>query len=255
MTKRFTILLLSFLIPAKIWAQEPLENESMKPGDTEVFAPVPEMVSPGDFMSVPPPSDGEVLFDGQSLSKWENAKTGGPALWNIEDGVMTVKPGAGDIQTKQKYEDFQLHIEWRLPYPSQNTKGKYLGNSGVFLQSQYEIQILDSYENESEIYVNGQAGSIYKQSPPLVNACRPPGEWQSFDIVYYAPRFNDDGSLKSPAVATVFQNGILIQNHVKLKGRTLHVGHPYYMKHGPMPLVLQDHEDLVAFRNIWIRPL
>lgn len=261
MKRSIYMLLLSLLLPAMLWAQAPPENKNMKPEDTEVYAPVPEIVTPGGFVSAPPPSDAIVLFDGRNLDSWEDVKTGGPAQWNLHDGMVTVNPGPGgtgtaSMQTKEKFEDFQLHIEWRTPYPSQNIKGKYLGNSGILLQSLYEVQVLDSYvEDSKHIYVNGQAGSMYKQYAPLVNACRPQGEWQSYDIIFEAPRFNMDSTLKSPARVTVLQNGILIQNNVPLKGRTLFVGHPYYVKHGPMPLLLQDHKDLVSYRNIWIRRL
>ncbi len=255
MKKYTSIFLVLFLLTSPIWAQVPPENKHMKPGDTEYYKPVPKVVTPDGFVSTPPPSDAIVLFDGRNLNKWESAKTGGPAQWNVANGVMTVKPGTGSIQTKQKFEDFQLHIEWRTPPVSKDigSKSQQRGNSGVFLQSLYEIQVLDSYK--SKTYVNGQAGSIYKQFPPLVNACRPPGKWQSYDVIFKAPHFNDDGSLKSPARVTVFQNGILIQNNAKLKGRTLYIGHSYYKKHGPSPLKLQDHHNPVSYRNIWIRKL
>lgn len=256
MKRSIFFLHLSFFLPIMLWAQAPPENKNMKPEDTEVFSPVPEIVNAGGFVSMPPPSDAVILFDGHNLNQWTEAKAGGPALWTVHDGVVTVNPGTGSIQTKDEFEDFQLHIEWCTPHPAQNVQGKYLGNSGVFLQSLYEVQVLDSYiEDSKHIYVNGQAGSIYKQYAPLVNACRPPGKWQSYDIIFEAPRFNIDSTLKSPARVTVLQNGILIQNNVPLKGRTLFVGHPYYVKHGPMPLLLQDHKDLVSYRNIWIRRL
>lgn len=254
-------LLLLFFLTVQIKAQVPPENKNMTPQDTDVYFPVPKVVSPGIYASIPPPSDAIVLFDGRNLNKWVDAKTGGPAQWIVNNGILTVKPGANAIRTKQKFEDFQLHLEFREPFRYQNKviknkTGKAFGNSGVFLQSLYEVQILDSYGRPIGIYVNGQCGSIYKQFPPLVNVSRPPGRWQSYDIIFKAPRFNDDGSLKSPARVTVFQNGILIQNNVKLKGRTLFVGHPYYKKHGPMPLLLQNHHgDPVSFRNIWIRRL
>lgn len=254
--KRYALTFFALLLlTPSLWAQVPTENKNMKPEDTEYYSPVPEVVTPDHFISTPPPSDAVVLFDGHSLNKWEDADTGGPAQWTISNGAMTVKPGTGSIQTKQAFEDFQLHLEWRTPPPSKDVglKGQNRGNSGVFLQSLYEIQVLDSYQ--SKTYVNGQAGSIYKQYPPLVNACRPPGKWQSYDVIFKAPRFNDNGSLKSPARVTVFQNGVLIQNNVKLKGRTLYIGHPYYKKHGPLPLKLQDHGNPVSYRNIWIRPL
>ncbi|HKI44972.1 MAG TPA: DUF1080 domain-containing protein [Balneolales bacterium] len=232
-------------------AQEPPGNKLMKPEDTEYYKPVPKVVTPGKSQA-DPPSDAIVLFGGKNLDQWVNAKTGAPAGWTVSNGIMTIKPGSGDIRTKQSFGDFQLHIEWRAPYPPKG-EGQGRGNSGVYLQSLYELQVLDSYN--SKTYVNGQAGSIYKEYPPLVNACRPPGQWQSYDVIFTAPRFNDDGTVKNPARVTAFQNGVLIQNNVKLKGRTLYIGHPYYEKHGPMPLLLQDHHNPVSYRNIWIRPL
>lgn len=255
MKKGALSLFILLFITGQIWAQVPPENKNMKPEDTEYFAPVPKVVTPGSFISTPPPSDAIVLFDGENLSKWEDAETGEAAQWNVSNGAMTVKPGTGSIQTKQKFEDFQLHIEWRTPPPSKDVglKSQERGNSGIFLQSLYEIQVLDSYH--SKTYVNGQAGSIYKQYPPLVNACRPPGKWQSYDVIFKAPRFGPNGSLKSPARVTVFQNGILIQDNVVIKGRTLYIGNPYYVPHGPKPLKLQDHGNPVSYRNIWIRRL
>jgi hypothetical protein len=255
MKKHALTFLILFLPLLTVLAQVPPENKNMKPEDTEYYKPVPKAVTPESFVSTPAPSDAIVLFNGKNLDKWESAKDGGPAQWKVANGIMTIKPGAGSIQTKKKFQDFQLHIEWRTPPVSKDvgSKSQERGNSGVFLQSLYEIQVLDSYK--SKTYVNGQAGSIYKQFPPLVNACRPPQKWQSYDVVFKAPRFNDDGSLKSPARVTVFQNGILIQNNVKLKGRTLYIGHPYYKKHGPLPLKLQDHGNPVSYRNIWIRKL
>lgn len=239
------------LMSISVMAQEPPENKLMKPEDTEYYKPVPKVVTPGKSEATPP-SDAIILFDGKNLDNWENAKTGDPAGWTVSGGAMTIKPGSGDIRTKQSFEDFQLHIEWRTPNPPKG-EGQARGNSGVYLQSLYELQVLDSYN--SKTYVNGQAGSIYKQYPPLVNACKPPGVWQSYDVIFKAPRFNDDGTVKSPAHVTAFQNGVLIQNNVELKGRTLYIGHPYYEKHGPMPLLLQDHNNPVSYRNVWIRPL
>ncbi len=175
--------------------------------------------------------------------------------------MFTVNKSSGNIQTKQSFTDYQLHLEWRIPQNITGT-GQARGNSGLFLASigkgdaGYELQIMDSYNNPT--YVNGQAGSIYKQFPPLVNANFPPGVWQTYDVTWTAPRFNDDGSLKSPARVTAFFNGILIQNNVELKGATVYIGHPSYTKHGPSPIKLQAHGDKsepISFRNIWIRPL
>jgi hypothetical protein len=235
--------------PDRYLSKEPPENKTMKPEQTEYYEPVPPVVTPGTTCGAPP-SDAVILFDGKNLDQWVNADNGGPARWIVSDGAMTVTKG--NIQTKQSFGSCQLHIEWRTPTPATGS-GQGRGNSGIFLQSQYELQVLDSYQ--SKTYVNGQAGSIYKDSPPLVNVCRPPGEWQTYDVIYMAPVFNEDGTVKSPAYFTVFQNGVLVQNHVAIKGKTLYVGKHYYEKHGPLPLALQDHNHPVSYRNIWIRPL
>lgn len=219
------------------------------PKATEVWEPVPVKITPGTGTSAP--SDAIVLFDGKNLNSWESEK-GGPAPFLVKDGAMTVTPKKGGIKTKEAFEDFQLHIEWRSPSVIKG-EGQGRGNSGIFLQSYYELQVLDSYE--SKTYSNGQAGSIYKQSIPLVNACKKPGEWQTYDVIWTAPRFNEDGSVKSPARITVLHNGVLVQNNTELKGKTEYIGQPKYVKHGAMPLALQDHGDLVSYRNIWIRKL
>jgi hypothetical protein len=217
---------------------------------TEVWEPVPEVVTPGE--GTQPPSDAIVLFDGTDLSQWVSAK-GGQPKWDVKDGIMTVVPKTGDISTKQGFGDCQLHVEFRSPEKVEG-KGQERGNSGVFLQNRYEVQVLDSYQNRT--YSNGQAGSIYKQHIPLVNACKKPGQWQTYDIIYKAPRFGEDGTLQSPGYMTVLQNGILIQNNVELKGGTRYIGEPQYEKHDlKEPLRLQDHKDLVSYRNIWIREL
>jgi hypothetical protein len=223
--------------------------QEMKPEDTEIWEPEPEVVTPGENKA--PPSDAIVLFDGKDLSKWESIR-GGEAGWKVADGAITVEKGTGDIRTKQSFGDCQLHIEWRTPSEVIG-KSQGRGNSGVFLQSTYEVQVLDSYENRT--YSNGQAASIYKQYMPLVNVCRPPGEWQYYDIIYEAPIFFDDGSLAKPAYITVIQNGVLVQNHVMLKGNTPFIGLPKYEKHGKLPLRLQNHGNPVSYRNIWIREL
>ncbi|MBO9151944.1 DUF1080 domain-containing protein [Chitinophaga sp. GCM10012297] len=225
--------------------------QQAKPEDTEVWEPVPAVITPGTATNTAP-SDAIVLFDGKDLSKWVSDKGDGEAPWTIQDGAMTVVPRKGGIHTKESFEDFQLHIEWRSPSVVKGTsQGR--GNSGIFLQSNYELQVLDNYDNKT--YVNGQAGSIYKQAIPLVNACKKPGEWQTYDVIWTAPRFNDDGSLKSPARITVLHNGVLVQNNTELKGKTEYIGQPKYVKHGALPLALQDHGDLVSYRNIWIRKL
>jgi hypothetical protein len=230
------------------------------PADTEVWEPVPNVVTPGATDSAPP-SDAIVLFDGKNLDQWVSTKDKSPAGWTVADGIVTVNKPAGNIETKRSFKNYQLHIEWRIP---ENITGadQARGNSGVFLASTgpgdagYELQVLDSYNNKT--YVNGQAGSIYKQYIPLVNAARKPGEWQAYDVIWTAPTFNADGSVKTPAYVTVFHNGVLIQNHVELKGETLYIGKPEYKKYDTAPIKLQAHGDPsppISFRNIWVREL
>lgn len=229
------------------------EPAPMTPEMSEYWQPQPEVVTPGrpcEEVSTAP-SDAIVLFDGKDLSKWENTK-GLPAEWTVHDGVVTVKQGTGAIKTKQKFNDFQLHIEWRIPKDVQG-EGQGRGNSGVFLQGIYEIQILDSYK--SETYVNGQAGSVYKQTPPLVNAMRKPGEWNIYDIIYTAPTFKKDGTYRTPPRVTVLHNGVLVQNNTTILGTTEWIGFPKVVKHGAGPIMLQDHGNPISFRNIWIREL
>jgi hypothetical protein len=228
-----------------------------KPEDTEIWSPVPTVVTPG-AMNAQPPSDAIVLFDGKSLNAWESVNHT-PARWTVANGVMTVNKPSGDIETKQRFTDYQLHIEWRIP-TNVTGSGQARGNSGVYLawadSGGYELQVMDSYKNPT--YVNGQAGSMYKQYPPLVNAARKPGEWQTYDVVWTAPRFHADGSLRSPAYVTAFHNGVLVQNHVALKGVTLYIGTPKYYAHGAAPILLQAHGDPsppISYRNIWVRPL
>ncbi len=237
---------------------KPAENDTMTHEQTEFYKPIPPVVKPGNKNS-DPPSDAIVLFNGKDLHQWvKTDDTTQAAEWIVGDGFFTVKPGTGNIQTKQKFQDYQLHLEFREPLEP-DEDGQNHGNSGLFLASLgkgdagYEIQILNSYD--SKTYTNGQAGSIYKQYPPLVNACKPAGAWQTYDVIWMAPRFNEDSTLKRPATVTAFQNGILIQNHAILKGVTLYVGHPYYYVHGPAPIKLQDHDHKVSFRNVWVRPL
>ena len=233
-----------------------------KPEDTEVWTPVPPIVTPGATDSAPP-SDAIVLFDGKNQDQWVSAQDHSPAQWVVANGIFTVSKakGVGNIETKRKFKDYQLHIEWRIP-ENITGSGQARGNSGVFLASTgpgddgYELQVLDSYKNTT--YVNGQAASIYKQSPPLVNPNRKPGEWQSYDIVWTAPTFNEDGSLKTPANVTAFFNGVLVQNHFQLKGQTLYVGKPFYKAYDRAPIKLQAHGDdsePLSFRNIWVREL
>ncbi len=238
------------------------QNSKMKPEETEIWSPVPTVVTPGATDSAPP-SDAIVLFDGKNLDEWVNAQTGAPAEWTVSDGILTVKKakGIGNIQTKRKFKNFQLHVEWRIP-ENITGSGQARGNSGIFLASTgpnddgYELQVLDSYNNST--YVNGQAGAIYKENPPLVNANRKPGEWQTYNIVWTAPTFNDDESLKTPAFVTAFFNGVLVQNHFQLLGQSLFIGKPFYKKYDRAPIKLQAHGDKsepISFRNIWVREL
>lgn len=228
---------------------------------TRAWDPVPKIITPGKSNS-DAPSDAIILFDRKNLSEWVSADdTMSPAGWIVEKKVIVVKTGSGNIQTRRLFTDFQLHIEWLTP-KNVIGSGQSRGNSGVFLASTgpgddgYEIQVLDCYNNTT--YTNGQTASIYKQYIPLVNACKKPGEWQSYDIIWTAPRFNDDGTLNKPARITALHNGVLVQNNVELKGPTVHNGSPVYKKHGPSAIKLQDHGDPgppLNFRNIWVREL
>jgi len=229
-------------------AHSQTEERLREAAKTEVWRPVPTVATPLNAA----PSDAIVLFDGQDLSAWESVQ-GGPAPWRVEGGAFTVVPNSKSIRTKQHFCDIQLHLEWRAPAKIAGRSGQNLGNSGVFLQERYEVQILDSEDNET--YANGQAGSIYKQAIPLVNASRKPGEWQSYDIIWKAPRFSEGGGLISPARITVLHNGVLIQNETVLAGTTEFIGAPSYTPHGCAPLSLQDHREEVSFRNIWVREI
>lgn len=213
--------------------------------------PRPPIVVSGETDNAPP-SDAIVLFDGKNVSEWKSCKEGGEVKWKIKDGYMEVVPETGDVQTRQAFASCQLHVEWRTPDVVEEN-GQKRGNSGIFLMGKYEVQILDSYENNS--YADGQAGAIYGQSPPLVNACKKPGLWQTYDIIFHAPVF-DGANVIKPATITVFQNGVLVQNHWEIKGTTFHKTLASYEPHlAQMPLRLQDHGNPMRFRNIWIRPL
>jgi hypothetical protein len=255
MIRKFSLLAATTVVSAMSFAQQKGD-----PKDTEVWQPVPKVVTTGAVFS-DAPSDAVVLFDGKNLDNWATVKDGSPAQWTVADGALTVNKNSGNIQTKQSFTDYQLHIEWKIP-ANITGEGQARGNSGIFLASTgggdagYELQVLDCYNNKT--YVNGQTGSIYKQAIPLANACKKPGEWQTYDVVWNAPRFNEDGTVKTPAHVTVFHNGVLLQNNYELKGETLYIGQPSYHKHGPCPIKLQAHGDKsepISFRNIWVRPL
>lgn len=220
---------------------------------TEVWNPEVTVITSGQ-QSQDAPSDAISLFNGtkESLTQNWNNINGDTPQWIVESNTLTVLTGSGNIQTKEAFEDVQLHIEWRTPAEILND-GQNRGNSGIFFQGRYELQILDNYQNPT--YINGQAGSIYKQFAPLVNVCKKPGEWQAYDVIYTAPRFKKDGTVFSPAQITVLQNGVLVENGVKLLGQTEYIGIPGYKVHGAAPIILQDHNCSVSFRNIWIRPL
>lgn len=261
--KQFLITSLILAATTSLAAQQPQRNaapgeqkgpEKMLPGMTEIWDPEVKIIQPG-ATDREAPSDAIVLFDGNDISKeWTDSK-GNPSKWIIRDGDLISVKGAGVIMTKRKFGNCQLHVEWKTPSEvTGNSQGR--GNSGVFMQELYEVQVLDSYDNRT--YRNGQAGSIYKQYAPLVNASRKPGEWQSYDIIYTAPTFNQDTtSYYTPPRITVLHNGVLVQNNVSLRGPTEYIGIPeYFIKvHGPGSLVLQDHGNPVAYRNIWIREL
>lgn len=251
----------------KVVAQD--QDLEWNPDLTNDWTPVEDSVATGNLGE--PPSDAIILFDGTDLSEWTSApgyfpdipgvpdyldaleEDHGPAEWKVEDGVMTVVPGTGNIMTKQRFSDAQLHIEWRTPEVIDGD-GQGRGNSGVFMQGLYEIQVLDSWQNRT--YSNGQAGALYKQKAPMVNASKRPGEWQSYDIFFEAAHFDDDGSLIKPAFITVLHNGVLIHHRQELQGPTVYIGLSKYVEHPrELPIGLQDHSDEVSFRNIWVRQL
>ena len=222
----------------------------------DLTRPQPRIIQPGtpstDQQPGKGPSDAVVLFDGKDLSGWR-VDNGGPAAWKVENGYMEVVKGTGDIHTAQSFGDCQLHVEWRTPVPGEG-EGQERGNSGVFLAGLYELQVLDSFENKT--YPDGQAGALYGQYPPLVNVSRAPGEWQTYDVIFTGPRFNENGSVARPARLTVLQNGVLVQYDSELSGPTANKSRPPYQKHPEkMPLKLQDHGNPMRFRNIWIREL
>ena len=220
------------------------------PKDTEVWEPEPAIVTPGQNESAPP-SDAIILFDGKNLDNWVGTDGKKPE-WTVADGAMTVAKKTGDIKTKKTFGDIQLHIEWRTPIQVEG-EGQGRGNSGIFFCEKYELQVLDSYDNRT--YSNGQAGSIYKQTMPMVNASRPPGEWQSYDVVFIAPRFKQDGTIDTAGRITVFHNGVLIHHFTEIQGTTQYIGKPKIVAHGKGSIRLQDHGNPTSFRNIWVREI
>ena len=259
--KRILLLVACFCMTGAIMAQQyqpqgysDSRTKGMAPEMTELYAPQPPRVTPGDIQRNTAPSDAIVLFDGTNLDAWRSDR--GDAGWKINgDGTMTVNKRAGDIITRESFGDFQLHVEWMVPKDIHGS-GQGRGNSGVYLQDRYELQVLDSYENET--YVNGQAGSIYKQSAPLVNPCRKPGEWNVYDIIYTAPTFKADGTYRTRPVVTVIFNGVVVQNNTTIIGTTEYIGLPQFGSHGDGPIRLQSHGDPsepISYRNIWIRKL
>lgn len=238
----------------------PEPEKKMVPDASEPWNPQPKAVTPGKYpcdKPIPAPSDALVLFDGTDLSQWENTN-GGEAKWTIEGDILTVSRKEGNIRTKKLFRDFQLHIEWKIPADVQDgTHSQHRGNSGIFLQGKYEIQILDSYRHAT--YINGHAGSLYKKAPPLVNAMHPPEEWNVFDIIYTAPTFTQTGKYRTNPTVTVIHNGVVIQNHTIIIGRGADTATPAVGVHDDGPIILQAHSDRttseISFRNIWIREL
>ena len=249
--------LIAALAPAGLGAQERL-GTAVQDGLTNL--PAPELtedwtpvrkVAPGARDGAPP-ADAAILFDGSSLSAWKSVN-GGPAPWKLDAGDLVLAPKTGDIQSVETFGDAQIHMEWMAPVLTDNSSGQNRSNTGVYIQGRYEVQILDSHTNTT--YSNGQAGSIYKQYAPLVNPARPAGEWQTYDIIYNAPRFNEHGTIVKPGYLTVLHNGVLVQNHTELLGETAYENPPILKPHGRAPIRLQFHGNPVRFRNIWLREI
>jgi len=227
-------------------------EEPTGPESTEVYEPVPPRVKVnGNGV----PNDAVILFDGNGFDEWVSAADSTSVQWYLnDDGSMTVKDKAGNIQTKRNFGNIQLHLEWKSPAAVQRD-GQHRANSGVFLQNRYEVQVLDN--NENDTYVNGQVGAIYKQSVPLVMASSPSGEWNTYDIIFHAPEFNEAGVKVKSGTITVLHNGVLVQDHFEIEGTTEYIGWPKNIAHGKAPIQLQDHKDnsRVSYRNIWVREL
>ena len=241
------IILASFALLATSYIQA---QTKFQPQDTEFYTPKLRTVETAPNKA---PSDAIQLFNGANLNQWVSSKDPSkPADWLVENGILTVKPKSGDIQTKENFEDFQLHLEWRSPLEIKG-EGQGRGNSGIFLQGLYEIQILDN--NNNPTYVNGQAAALYKQQPPLLTATKKPGEWHAYDILYSSPKFNKDVILVKKGTITMLHNGVVVHYNTQIEGTTEYIGLPQQKSHGAGPIILQDHNDAVSFRNIWIRPL
>lgn len=250
-----TVLAVAFIsLSANAQEKQYPKPEAMRPGMSEFWTPQPKIITPGDAKTNSAPSDAIVLFDGKDLSKWEQPD-GSDAAWIVKNGIVTVNKKSGDIRTKEKFGSFQLHLEWSVPVDIQG-ESQSRGNSGVYLQGKYEIQILDNYKNET--YANGMAGSIYKQTAPLANPMRKPGDWNVYDIIYTAPVFKEDGTYLYRPRVTIIMNGVVVQNNTEILGTTEYIGFPKTEKHGDGPILLQMHGDpskAISFRNIWIRKM
>jgi hypothetical protein len=246
--------ILALSLGTRAIAQSEKEEKLPSPSATEDWSFKPPLVTPGDTYAQPP-SDAIVLYGGQAdLAQWEHPD-GTPVKWKTDGDAITIVPKATDIRTKQPFGNIQLHLEWRTPEPSED-KDFNRGNSGVLIMGLYELQIYESWNYNTKIYYNGQAGSVYKQHAPLVNAARRPQTWQTYDVIFEAPVFRADKTLEKPAHMTVFHNNVLILNHVELKGPMVYQGYPKYKFHAAkLPLQLQEHGSRVSFRNIWVREL
>lgn len=252
--KTFLLIYILFHFVITAHGQNVFEKDFTKPEATEIWEPTPRIVTPGIEHS--PPSDAIVLFDGNNLDNWVMSKDGAPAKWTLEEGVMTVNTKVGDIQTLLKFGDCQLHLEFKIPANAKNSDNpNNAGNSGVFMQERYEVQIFDSFQNSTPLYANGQTGSIYKQVIPMANASSKTGEWNTFDIFYTAPRFRTNGTAEIPAYITLVHNGVLTLNHFEIQGTIQYIGIPRYELHDKAAIKLQGHGSEVSFRNIWIREL
>jgi hypothetical protein len=243
------------LVGVFVWCVAAQESVVNKWPVHDESRPRPKVVTPGTESTADrpgkPPSDAVVLFDGTDLSQWKSARGGEPG-WKVENGELVVVGKSGDIVTKEPFGDCQLHVEWAAPTPpAGSSQGR--GNSGIKFMGKYEVQVLDSYENPT--YADGGAGSVYGQYPPLVNVSRPAGEWQTFDVIFRAPRFASDGKVVGPATVTLLHNGVLVQDHVELSGPTGKARSPYPPHADKLPMLLQDHNNPVRYRNIWVRPL